>query len=535
MFLAFAATLWAPLRPSSVLLSSRRTLKPHPSRRRRVQMCAPTRDTDPRGFVLPSAGDIVLYPGRWADEDAAGLVEAVRQRAGGSDAPFVVDIVEMKDVGEKLFAATRKRRWFDVADVRVASDAEFVAAQDAYLVSSARSGYAEVPKMDDAAREAADREYAAMKARMLRITAVAGVSGTVVAAAVGGVEVGGAFGLGAASGMLYLLLLQMSVDSLGEGSGVLSTAASRLVGLRFLVPALPFAVLALVSGSGVDGVHDASVLGPRFGMISPQAACAVILGLLTYKIPVLTQTGGEAVDSLAAMPLGTGTTGMLGTVAGMAARAVKGVSTEGFAAETAATSAPLVFIFAGPSGAGKSTLIKGLFKKYPSSFAFSVSHTTREPREWEVDGVDYYFVDPAAFEAMVANNEFVEHATVHGNMYGTCFASISGVLASGKSCILDLDVQGVQALEEYGKKGDSKAWLPRFIWVSPPSMSSLRERLEGRGESLESLEKRLDTATREIAFAATSRIFDLTVITDDRTRSFNELDRFVSREVNDTG
>lgn len=482
------------------------------------------RETDPRGFVLPNPGDIILYAGRWADEDAVGLVEAVRPRAG-SDTSVLVDIVEMRDVGDKLFATTRKRRWFDVADVRIALDAKYDSSQDAYSVLSARSGYADVPEMDAEMKAKADAEYAALKMRMLITTAVAGASGTLVAAVLFSNDVAAAFGLGSVAGLMYLSLLQLNVDSVGEGENSSPSFASRLVALRFLAPALPFLAL------GFSGEGSASMLGPRFSVISPQQAGAVILGLLTYKVPLLSQTGSEAVDSLAEMPLNTGTTGMLGTVAGLAARAARGKSGIADAKAAAPANVPksTLFVFAGPSGSGKSTLIKRLFAAFPETFAFSVSHTTRKPREGEEDGVDYCFVDEEEFVRMIGNNEFLEHALVHDNRYGTSMAAVEKVFETGKCCVLDVDVQGVASVAE---SCDDELWSPRFVWISPPSLTVLRERLKARGsETPESLEKRMDSATREIAFAATSRLFDLTIINDNVDEAYGELEAFIRREL----
>lgn len=491
------------------------------------------RETDPRGFVLPVPGDIVLYAGRWADEDAAGLVEAVRPRSGNSNA-FVVDIVEMRNVGDQLFATTRKRRWFDVADVRIALDAKYSSNQDAYAVSSARSGYASIPEMDAQAKAAADAEYAVLKAKMLKTTAAAGIGGSAAAATLLSADIGLAFGLGSAASILYLYLLQLNVDSVGDsGKGDSSaTFSSRFVALRFLAPALPFFALGLINARAPGLAMSASVLGPRFSVISPQQAAALILGLLTYKVPLLSQTGAEAVDSLAEMPLNSGTTGMMGTVAGMAARAVKTRSDtppDALLTESKGGRSSTLFVFAGPSGSGKSSLIRRLFAAYPELFAFSVSHTTREPRAGETDGVDYYFVNEQEFTTMIEAGEFLEHAVVHGNRYGTSVAAVENTFARGKCCVLDLDVQGVAALAE---RDDDNSWSPRFVWVSPPSLTALKERLEARGtESPESLAKRMDTATREISFAATSRVFDLTIINDDFDVAYVELDAYVKREL----
>lgn len=503
-------------------------------------MCAPVRETDPRGFVLPVPGDVVLFPGRWADEDSAGLVEAVRPREGGKESS-VVDVVEMKDVGETLFAATRKRRWFDVADVRIAMDAEYIAAQDAYRIASARTGYAELPPMDAAQKAAADAEYIELKRRMLLTTAAAGVTGALVAAVGISIDVAYSFTLGSLASLAYLFLLQSSVDAVGDSdSGSRAPLLiSRLVGLRFFVPALPFLVLAASGGRlGVDSVSGHGGLLPSLlGSVSRTQAAAIVLGLLTYKVPLISRTGSEAVDSLADMPLNTGTTGMVGTIAGLTARAVKAntsptheskeVSTDK-QVTTGAKNKPPVFIFAGPSGAGKSTLIKMLFAEFPDLFQFSVSHTTRGPREGEIDGVDYNFVDEGKFGSLVEANAFLEYAKVHGNLYGTTVEAVGKVVQSGRSCILDVDVQGVEAL---AAREDSP-WSARFVWVAPPSMEALEERLAGRGsETPESMAARLDTAAREMSFAATSRVFDLTIINEDVSMAYNELVGYVRREM----
>lgn len=505
----------------------------------RPRMCAQVRETDARGFVLPVPGDVVLFPGRWADEDAAGLVEAVRPREGSTDSS-IVDVVEMRDIGETVFEATRKRRWFDAADVRIALDAEYLPSQDAYRVSSARSGYAEVPPMDAAQKAAADAEYAELKTRMLLTTVAAGVTGTAVASVGFSLDVAYAFALGSAASVAYLFLLQSSVDAVGgTGNGVTGASlVSRLVGLRFLVPALPFLILSTGSGTSSHGsvTGDGDLLTSLIGSLSATQAGAIILGLLTYKVPLVSQTGSEAVESLAEMPLNSGTTGMVGTIAGLTARAVKSRGTSPSELKESATelgspalksNRPL-FVFAGPSGAGKSTLIKKLFEEFPATFGFSVSHTTRSPREGEVDGVDYNFVDEAAFAALVEDNAFLEYATVHGNSYGTTVAAVGRVIESGMSCILDLDVQGVEALAAR----EDAPWSARFVWVAPPSMEALEARLAARGtETPESMAKRLDTATRELTFAATSRIFDITIINAEISKAYKELSTFIRREL----
>ncbi len=95
----------------------------------------------------------------------------------------------------------------------------------------------------------------------------------------------------------------------------------------------------------------------------------------------------------------------------------------------------------GPSGAGKSTLISMLRKEFPADYGFSVSHTTRDPRPGEKDGVDYHFVPKAVMEADMAEGKFLETAHVHGNFYGTSFKAVNEVASQNRICILDIDIQ----------------------------------------------------------------------------------------------
>ncbi|KAJ3564104.1 hypothetical protein NP233_g8519 [Leucocoprinus birnbaumii] len=98
-------------------------------------------------------------------------------------------------------------------------------------------------------------------------------------------------------------------------------------------------------------------------------------------------------------------------------------------------------VLSGPSGVGKSTLLARLFAKYPDSFGFSVSHTTRPPRPGEVDGTHYHFVSHDDFKGLIADGAFIEHAEFSGNFYGTSFATVRGIQAQGKRCILDIEAQ----------------------------------------------------------------------------------------------
>jgi guanylate kinase len=130
----------------------------------------------------------------------------------------------------------------------------------------------------------------------------------------------------------------------------------------------------------------------------------------------------------------------------------------------------------GPSGVGKSTLIARLRAEYPDDFGFSVSHTTRAPRPGEEDGVAYFFTSKPDMEAGIAAGRFLEHANVHGNLYGTSYAAIERVSAAGRVCILDIDVQGVASCRRAGFP------IGKYVFVAPPDTAVLETRLRGRGE-----------------------------------------------------
>ncbi|KAG1219982.1 hypothetical protein G6F35_007041 [Rhizopus arrhizus] len=108
-----------------------------------------------------------------------------------------------------------------------------------------------------------------------------------------------------------------------------------------------------------------------------------------------------------------------------------------------------IFVISGPSGSGKSTLLKKLFSEYPSTFGFSISHTTRKPRPGEQDGKDYHFVEKEHMISEVEAGKFIESATFSGNMYGTSIKAVEDVVAQGKVCVLDIDMQGVKLTTQF--------------------------------------------------------------------------------------
>jgi guanylate kinase len=151
-----------------------------------------------------------------------------------------------------------------------------------------------------------------------------------------------------------------------------------------------------------------------------------------------------------------------------------------------------LFIVSAPSGAGKTTLCHKLVKKL-SMLEHSVSYTTREPRRGEQDKVHYHFVTQKRFMKMIENGEFAEWATVHGNLYGTSIKKLKESNNKGYDIILDIDVQGASQMRRVFKDAF-------YIFILPPSLKVLKERLSGRGsDTREVIKRRLDIARDEMA------------------------------------
>ena len=151
----------------------------------------------------------------------------------------------------------------------------------------------------------------------------------------------------------------------------------------------------------------------------------------------------------------------------------------------------LIFIISAPSGAGKTTLLRRVMEELPG-LRFSVSHTTRSPRANEREGEDYHFISPSIFQKMVERNEFLEWAEVLGNRYGTARENLRLLKSEGVDLILDIDTQGAKRVVEQIKPAI-------LIYVLPPSLESLQERLTKRGfDSPERIQFRLANARRDM-------------------------------------
>ncbi len=182
----------------------------------------------------------------------------------------------------------------------------------------------------------------------------------------------------------------------------------------------------------------------------------------------------------------------------------------------------LVFIISGPSGAGKSTLIRWVMERDPR-LAFSVSHTTRPPRIGEVDGKDYYFIDRNTFEELISKGAFLEWAEVYGELYGTSRKEIDRLHQQGKDVILDIDVQGAKQVMDALER---ERWVS--IFILPPDLETLQQRLQARGKDPEArIQRRLEAARREID---QSHLYDYRIINHRIDQSARELFSIIEKE-----
>jgi guanylate kinase len=172
-----------------------------------------------------------------------------------------------------------------------------------------------------------------------------------------------------------------------------------------------------------------------------------------------------------------------------------------------------LFVIAAPSGAGKTSLVRALLEQRPE-LRFSISYTTRKPRPKEKHGEDYFFVDHAAFEKMVADGKFLEHANVFDNYYGTAKEQVETILNNGEHVILEIDWQGAQQIRQAMPECHS-------IFILPPSRDELERRLRGRGtDNDEVIARRLRDSVSDMKHWDE---FDYVVINDDFEHALSSL------------
>ncbi len=180
----------------------------------------------------------------------------------------------------------------------------------------------------------------------------------------------------------------------------------------------------------------------------------------------------------------------------------------------------MLLVVSGPSGTGKGTLCERLLRSDPS-ITFSVSVTTRRPREGEIDGVHYRFVSEEQFDQMLGQNAFLEHATVHGHRYGTPRAQVEEAIEAGQNTLLDIDPQG--ALSVMSAKPDTVS-----IFILPPSYSALRQRLRTRNtDDPEEILKRLSNAYGEVKLL---KHYSYAIVNDQLDQAFALLSAIILAE-----
>lgn len=172
-----------------------------------------------------------------------------------------------------------------------------------------------------------------------------------------------------------------------------------------------------------------------------------------------------------------------------------------------------IFIISAPSGAGKSSLIKKI-TELDKNIQVSISHTTRLKRPDEIEGIDYFFIDQTKFKEKLAKKEFVEHALVYGNYYGTCLKTIETFLSTGKDIILEIDWQGAEQIKQIFPESI-------LIFILPPDINELEKRLRSRNsDSEKEIKNRLLLAEEDVSHA---HKFDFIIINNNFTKALNEL------------
>ncbi|MCP3943302.1 MAG: guanylate kinase [Desulfobacteraceae bacterium] len=180
-----------------------------------------------------------------------------------------------------------------------------------------------------------------------------------------------------------------------------------------------------------------------------------------------------------------------------------------------------LFVISAPSGAGKTTLVRRALEQFPQ-LSYSVSHTTRNPRNGEINGKDYFFINEKEFQTLVDQDQWIEWAKVHGNFYGTSRDFLEKKLIKGDSLLLDIDIQGAKQIMEAG-------FTLVSIFILPPSIEILQQRLENRGTDCRAvILQRMENALVEIDQQS---VYDHVIVNDDIDQAIADLHLILENEM----
>ncbi|MFC6168992.1 guanylate kinase [Loigolactobacillus jiayinensis] len=181
----------------------------------------------------------------------------------------------------------------------------------------------------------------------------------------------------------------------------------------------------------------------------------------------------------------------------------------------------MLIVLSGPSGVGKGTVRKAMFQDQQRDFVYSISMTTRQPRPGEVDGVDYYFRSKEDFKREIADDGMLEYAQYVDNYYGTPLKYVNQTLDAGKDVFLEIEVNGAMQVRKKCPDGV-------FIFLTPPDLSSLKQRIKGRGsEDMQTIDKRMHKAVDEIKMM---RQYDYAVVNDTVPNAVQRIENIIESE-----
>jgi len=185
-------------------------------------------------------------------------------------------------------------------------------------------------------------------------------------------------------------------------------------------------------------------------------------------------------------------------------------------------------VLSGPPGVGKETLIQMLLKHFPDKFEVSISHTSRKPRPDEQEGERYFFISPEEFTSEITRYSFIEYSQVDGDYYGTHKQYLKAAMERSKVCIIKVDFKGAQSVSKSGADCN-------YVWIDPPSVAELKERLIRRGEDQETVEGVVKDAENEMKQAKSSNLYNKFILNNDTEATFNRLVETLNEMYPDLG